>query len=192
MCNIMDLLIVHEVTELYFRRKIKREISSDVNKERVMELKNSIPEGLLEDSDANGFKFGRLVRKLLKMPCYAKTSDAEKREALVEVLIHGHSYKDVIEKFGIKDRTLRRYLEQISHDLNKQNVSAVKTFARASDINRALVMHQVALFQFRNAGRTSYMDQTEIDCLFSYANQAAIHGSGFSRGQIAVSIQQPL
>jgi hypothetical protein len=185
----MNLLIVHEVTELYFRRKIKRDIPSDIDKERVMELKNSIPEGMLEDSEANGFKFGRLVRRLLDMPCYAKTSDAEKREALVEILIGGQSYKAVIYKFGMKERTLRRYLETICSALNLSNISVAKAYACASDINQAVVKHQVAIFKFEKAGRKNHMDQTEIDILFSFADDAAKHGSGFTRGQMAVSTQ---
>jgi hypothetical protein len=182
----MDAEILEFVTKLYFHKDITRNIPESI-KNRVKEITKSLPEGLLEDSETNGFQFGRAARRALGMPFRGFVAESEKRNAIVDVLIYNMSYKEALAKYGIPDRTLRDYFKIVANSMGLEFITELRTYVMANDVNKEVVRNTVWNMEFASPGRPYDMNRPELDAMAHYSFSASEHGSRYGRAGMAVS-----
>jgi hypothetical protein len=174
------------VTKLYFHRVITRNIPESI-KNRVKEITKSLPEGLLKDSETNGFQFGRAVRRALGMPIRGYVAESEKKNAILDVLINNMSYKNALAIYGVPDTTLRDYFKIVANSLGLETITELRMYIMENDDKKAFVRNTVWNMEFASPGRRYYMNRPELDAMAHYSFSAAEHGSGYGRAGMAVS-----
>jgi hypothetical protein len=163
------------------------------NRRDILATINDMKKGLKDEGDQSNFIY-REACKTLEIDNDKEFTDFEKKSAIYAIIIDNYTYKQACENFGIPERSLRRYINELflpplyaidefklSESVTTKSIIHIRNVIKNASISNDIIENIIEKIMFKKKGIESYLTTNEESFSSSYRNQFAEHGEPCSR-----------